>query len=212
MTKKERLILALCAVLAAALFLTVFALEASGRAMLRISDFTADEAGTLYVAGPRQVRVVAADHSVVTFRPAIRSIDHIETDGQTVRLFSGARYLLLDRSGNTVEYGTLEEKPDWDSVRFAPVIQGDTTYSLHAFLGIYRIEKRTGNETTVCCRSTGWDIAVRIMLALGALIILGAGISFPVYFTANRRFAKGGTILPPCNNGNRKDRKIGETV
>ena len=33
MTKKERLILALCAVLAAALFLTVFALEASGRTL-----------------------------------------------------------------------------------------------------------------------------------------------------------------------------------
>lgn len=203
MSNKELSFFVCFIILTVLLFCTVFVLEATGHASMLVKDFSVDADGTICLLTENQVRILSSDQTVTVFRPAIRAQEHIETDGNTITLFYGDRFVCFDYKGHELSRGPVEEHPDWYMIAKKPVSHGDAAYSYHSLFGFYRIVKQSGGEAAVCYRIPTGDALLRVMMVVACLLLFTGGLGFPLYFLKNKRFAKDGRILPKQDPANK---------
>jgi len=198
-TKKEIIVIAVCAVLIVILMFLPLLIAYAGTAAVGAQAFTADENSSVYLAAGRQIRVISPDNTVMSFRAPLNGVTAIETDGQTIRVFSGRSFAVVDKSGSVVERGRLDDReaPEKQST----VIQGGVTYRYKSVLGFYRITQETAGKETVRYRMPLTDVILRLIGIAGILLFAPFCAGVPLYFMIHKRVAKDGTILPPQAQG-----------
>ena len=201
MTNKEITFFAIATNIIILLMFLPLILSDMGYASISARAFTADENDTVYLVANRKIRVISSDGTVITFRSPLTFVDAVDTNEQSIRVFSGQSYAVLDKSGTVIEQGISAERETANTKD--PVLRGNSVYRYRSVLGFYRITKETDGETVVRYQMPAADMVLRIVSIIGGLLFVPLCAGVPIYFLVQNRIAKDGTILSP------KTQKVG---
>ena len=195
MTKKEIAIFAVCVNVIFIIAFLPLLLSFSGYIAVGAQAYTVDEDDTVYLVANKQIRVITSYDTVITYKSPFFRTDSVETDGQSIRVFSGLNYAVLNGNGSVIDQGSVAEREPVS--KRDPVIRGDATYRYRSVLGFYRITKETDGKTVVRYQMPVVDTVLRISIIIGVILFAVFCIGAPIWFSTQGRIAKDGTILPP---------------